>query len=49
MTEDKENWQAPVPMQTDGKEYNWNENQLQWVEVVATPTMSSNNELGKIS
>lgn len=49
MTEDKENWQAPVPMPTDGKEYNWDESQIQWIEVVTTPTMSSNNESGKIA
>lgn len=26
-------WEAPIPMPTDGKIYNWNEYLLQWVEV----------------
>ena len=25
-------WEAPVSHPTDGKMYNWNENELQWVE-----------------
>ena len=25
-------WDAPTPMPTDGKFYNWNEQQLAWVE-----------------
>ena len=32
---DKEcNWQAPVPMPIDGKMYRWDENILDWVEVI---------------
>lgn len=27
-------WQAPVPMPTDGKMYGWDEGTLSWVEVV---------------
>ncbi len=27
-------WQAPVPMPTDGKQYMWDEATLSWVEVV---------------
>ena len=26
-------WDAPTPMPTDNKRYNWNEEQQQWVEV----------------
>ena len=26
-------WDAPTPMPTDNKRYNWNEDQQQWVEV----------------
>ena len=26
-------WQAPVPMQTDGKRYSWDEPTLSWLEV----------------
>lgn len=26
-------WNAPVPMPTDGKFYEWNESKLQWVEI----------------
>lgn len=28
-------WSAPVPMPTDGKPYNWDEAQQQWIEVTA--------------
>ena len=28
-------WQAPVPMPTDGKMYGWDEGTLSWVEVIA--------------
>ena len=28
-------WEAPVPMPTDGKMYSWNESTTSWVEVVA--------------
>jgi len=28
-------WNAPVPMPTDGKPYNWDEAQQQWIEVTA--------------
>jgi len=28
-------WQAPVPMPTDGKRYSWDESTLSWVEVPA--------------
>lgn len=27
-------WEAPIPMPTDGKPYTWDENILNWVEVV---------------
>ena len=27
-------WDAPVAMPTDGKEYNWDEETLSWVEIV---------------
>ena len=30
-------WQAPVPMNDDGKPYQWNEDTLSWDEIV-TPT-----------
>lgn len=28
-------WQAPVPMPTDGKMYSWDESTVSWVEVIA--------------
>jgi len=28
-------WQAPTPMPTDGKLYNWDENTTSWVEIAA--------------
>jgi hypothetical protein len=28
-------WEAPTPMPTDGKAYNWNEETTSWVEVEA--------------
>lgn len=28
-------WQAPVPMPTDGKMYGWDEGTVSWVEVIA--------------
>jgi hypothetical protein len=28
-------WEAPVPMPTDGKRYSWDESTTSWVEVVA--------------
>jgi len=28
-------WQPPIPRPTDGKEYFWNENNINWEEVVA--------------
>jgi len=28
-------WNAPVPMPTDGKPYDWDEAQQQWIEVTA--------------
>jgi len=30
-------WQAPVPMPTDGKMYSWDEASLSWVEVEGAP------------
>ena len=27
-------WQAPVPMPTDGKRYNWNEDTTSWIEPI---------------
>ena len=27
-------WESPTPMPTDGKGYNWDEEQLQWIEQV---------------
>jgi hypothetical protein len=30
-------WQAPVPMPTDGKMYSWDEASLSWVEVDGAP------------
>ena len=27
-------WESPTPMPTDGKRYNWDEEQLQWIEQV---------------
>ena len=27
-------WQAPTPMPTDGKRYEWNEEELNWQEIV---------------
>jgi hypothetical protein len=27
-------WQPPTPYPTDGKRYNWNEEQLQWDEII---------------
>ena len=27
-------WDAPIAMPTDGKEYDWDENTLSWVEIV---------------
>lgn len=27
------NWEAPIPMPTDGKDYEWNEEALSWVEI----------------
>lgn len=27
-------WEAPVPMPTDGKLYNWNETEGNWIEVI---------------
>jgi len=30
--DDNADWQAPVPMPTDGKMYSWNEETLSWVE-----------------
>jgi hypothetical protein len=29
-------WEAPTPIPTDGKSYQWNEESLNWVEI--TPT-----------
>ena len=29
------NWDAPVPMPTDGKMYRWDESTIQWVVVIA--------------
>ena len=29
-------WEAPIPMPTDGKMYQWNEDDLNWQEVVFT-------------
>lgn len=29
-------WQAPIPMPTDGNQYDWNEDTLSW-EIVETP------------
>lgn len=26
-------WQSPIPYPTDGKEYRWNESELNWVEL----------------
>lgn len=26
-------WEAPVPYPTDGKEYTWSEEQLNWIEI----------------
>ena len=33
LVEDTCQWQAPVPMNDDGKPYTWNEDTLSWVEV----------------
>jgi hypothetical protein len=33
LVEDTCQWQAPVPMNDDGKLYTWNEDTLSWVEV----------------
>ncbi len=33
LDEDTCQWQAPVPMPTDDKRYNWNESTLSWDEV----------------
>lgn len=30
-------WEAPTPMPTDGKQYEWDESTLSWVEVVPLP------------
>ena len=27
------NWNAPKPMPTDGKNYRWNEEELNWIEI----------------
>ena len=37
LVEDTCQWQAPVPMNDDGKFYQWNEDTLSWDEIV-TPT-----------
>lgn len=37
LVEDTCHWQAPVPMNNDGKPYQWNEDTLSWDEIV-TPT-----------
>lgn len=34
LNEDTCSWQAPVPIPTDGKLYNWNESEVKWEEVV---------------
>jgi len=26
-------WQSPIPYPTDGKEYRWNESELNWIEI----------------
>ena len=33
------NWEAPVPMPTDGKIYKWVESDLNWIEVIPTEGM----------
>ena len=35
LNEDTCFWDAPVAMPTDGKEYNWDEETLSWVEIVS--------------
>ena len=35
LNETTANWEAPVPMPTDGKMYHWNEETIQWVVVIA--------------
>ena len=35
LNETTANWDAPVPMPTDGKMYRWDESTIQWVVVIA--------------
>ena len=35
LNEDTCFWDAPVAMPTDGKDYNWDEDTLSWVEIVS--------------
>jgi hypothetical protein len=37
LNEDTCLWNAPTPMPTDNKYYQWNENTLTWVEFINTP------------
>jgi hypothetical protein len=36
LNEDTCNWNAPTAMPTDGKNYSWNEEQLNWIEITQT-------------
>lgn len=33
------NWKAPVPMPTDGKQYDWDEENIAWIEKPETPEL----------
>ena len=37
LNNDTAQWEAPVPMPTDGKQYTWDEDTQSWVEVVPPP------------
>ncbi len=34
LNEDTCHWQAPTPLPTDGKTYQWNESTISWVEII---------------
>jgi len=34
LEEEKCTWQAPIPYPTDGKQYRWDEDALNWIEIV---------------
>ena len=37
LNEETCNWEAPIPMPTNGKRYNWDEQTTSWVEVEIAP------------